>query len=75
MNEMLVALANEAGFEFRNAEDLKRFEKLFELTVKQCGFYADVFSGLGCPGHRDPTDYKPSDYIKERFNVVDRSSK
>lgn len=40
-----------------------------ELIVKQCGYYADIFEGLGCPQDMDPTETKPSDYIKRQFGV------
>jgi hypothetical protein len=43
--------------------------KFAELIVRQCGYYADVFESLGCPVDMDPTDTKPSDYIKKHFGV------
>jgi len=68
-NELLATFAREAGF-FAN-DDVEKFEILCELIIKQCGYHADVFAALGCPADRDPTDYKPSDYIKEKLGVVD----
>ena len=44
-------------------------EKFAELIVRQCGYYADVFESLGCPVDMDPTETKPSDYIKKHFGV------
>jgi hypothetical protein len=40
-----------------------------ELIVKQCGYYADIFESLGCSVDMDPTETKPSDYIKKHFGV------
>ncbi len=40
-----------------------------ELIVRQCGYHADVFESLGCPVDMDPTETKPSDYIKKHFGV------
>ena len=44
-------------------------EKFAELIVKECGYHADIFDGLGCPGDMDPLETKPSDYIKTHFGV------
>ena len=44
-------------------------EKFAELIVKQCGYYADIFESLGCSVDMDPTETKPSDYIKKHFGV------
>ena len=44
-------------------------EKFAELIVKQCGYYADIFESLECPVDMDPTETKPSDYIKKHFGV------
>jgi hypothetical protein len=41
------------------------FEEFAELIVQRCGYYADVFESLGCPMDMDPTETKPSDYIKK----------
>jgi hypothetical protein len=51
-----------AWFQFYN-------EKFAELIVRQCGYHADIFESLGCPADMDPTDTKPSDYIKKHFGV------
>jgi len=72
MNEQIRALAEEAGMVIVNDKfsTYGRFaEKFAELIVKQCGYYADVFEGLGCPQDMDPTETKPSDYIKRQFEV------
>ena len=44
-------------------------EKFAELIVRQCGYYADIFESAGCPVDMDPTETKPSDYIKQHFGV------
>jgi hypothetical protein len=44
-------------------------QQFVALIVKQCGYYADVFESLGCPVDMDPTETKPSDYIKKHFGV------
>jgi len=44
-------------------------EKFAELIVRQCGYYADIFEAVGCPDDMDPTETKPSDYIKRHFGV------
>lgn len=36
-----------------------------QRIVKVCGYHADIFEGLGCPNDMDPTETKPSDYIKK----------
>ena len=77
MNELIQELAYQAeeladaevdqGSEFHPA-----FCRIFaQLIVKQCGYYADVFEGLGCPQDMDPTETKPSDYIKRQFGVAE----
>ena len=50
-------------------EPLDGLQKFAELIVKQCGYYADIFESLGCPVDIDPTETKPSDYIKKHFGV------
>jgi len=77
MNERIKQLAEQAGYTdayyesddgpFVPAEFDK--EKFAELIVRQCGYYADVFESLGCPVDMDPTETKPSDYIKKHFGV------
>jgi len=32
-------------------------------------YCAGVFEGLGCPDDMDPTDTKPSDFMKRKFGV------
>ena len=50
---------------YRELVDLK----FAELIIQRCGFYADIFEVLGPPCYMDPTETKPSDYIKKRFGV------
>jgi hypothetical protein len=75
-HDIIMALARDAaggmlsydaeGFCSLTGPEIARFA---ELIVRQCGYYADVFESLGCPADMDPTDTKPSDYIKEHFGV------
>ena len=44
-------------------------EKLIEIVIKECAYHADVFSALGCPTDMDPSETKPSDYIKRQFGI------
>lgn len=77
MNERIQALADEAedyadgivdqGGEFHPAYT----RKLAELIVRQCGYYADVFDALECPVDMDPTETKPSDYIKREMGITE----
>ncbi len=46
-------------------------EKFAELTVRQCGYYADVFDAMECPVDMDPTETKPSDYIKREMGITE----
>ena len=46
-------------------------EKFAELIVRNCGYHADVFSALGCPVDMDPTETKPSDYIKREMGITE----
>ena len=49
---------------------VEKIKQVFaELIVRQCGYYADIFEAAGCPVDMDPTDTKPSDYIKQHFGV------
>ena len=76
MNERLKQLAFKA---YNNAgqgtpDALSSFmevysEKFAELIVRECGYYADIFEAVGCPVDMDPTETKPSDYIKQHFGV------
>ena len=52
---------------------LEIFDKqLFaELIVRQCGYYADVFDAMECPVDMDPTETKPSDYIKREMGITE----
>ncbi len=49
-------------------EDM-RSKKFAELIIKQCGYYADIFNAAGCPVDMDPVETKPSDYIKQHFEI------
>ena len=46
-------------------------DKFAELIVRECGYYADVFSALECPVDMDPTETKPSDYIKREMGIAE----
>ena len=46
-------------------------EKFAELIVRQCGYYADVFDAMECPVDMDPTETKPSDYIKREMGITE----
>lgn len=73
--ELLESLKMQAGFIGNQGNTVigtcheKALENLVELIVKQCGYHADIFEGLGCPVDMDPTETKPSDYIKRSLGV------
>lgn len=71
MNENIKEIAEQAGWMMSDEVEgfNTRLEKFAELIVRQCGYYADVFESLGCPVDMDPTETKPSDYIKKHFGV------
>ena len=46
-------------------------EKFAELIIRQSAYYADVFSSMGCPDDMDPTETKPSDYIKRQMGIME----
>ena len=80
MNERIRQLAdqilpNEKEFHQGDPKDYGYFfsggelEKFAELIVRECGYYADVFSALECPVDMDPTETKPSDYIKREMGI------
>ena len=85
MNERIKELARQAGCKVMDdgewyipsATGLEKIvytsgvglEKFAELIVRECGYHADVFESLGCPVDMDPTETKPSDYIKKHFGV------
>ena len=72
MNERIRELAHEAGLPTYNPEGVPtKLEKFAELIVRQCGYYADVFESLGCPVDMDPTETKPSDYIKREMGITE----
>ena len=72
--ETLAKQAAEYAIEFATQDQElyipKLMEKFAELIVRECGYYADVFESLGCPVDMDPTETKPSDYIKKNFGVT-----
>ena len=73
MNERIRELAEQAGYKADmfgvGHWDMPECKKFAELIVRQCGYHADVFESLGCPVDMDPTETKPSDYIKKHFGV------
>jgi hypothetical protein len=74
MNERLLKeLAVQAGYEkdmFGVGHwDMPECKKFAELIIRQCGYYADIFDSLGCPSDMDPTEAKPSDFIKKQLGV------
>jgi hypothetical protein len=79
MNKRIKELALQANIEFGDhgkgeyvsITDVEVLEKFAELIVRQCGYHADIFESLGCPVDMDPTDTKPSDYIKKHFGVAE----
>jgi len=83
MNDRIRLLAHQADFinkkhngaEWRwgyiDPELNSKLEKFAELIVRQCGYYADVFSALEYPVDMDPTETKPSDYIKREMGITE----
>lgn len=72
MNERMKELALQADLIWHKSAPINiKTEKFAELIVRQCGYYADIFESLGCPGDMDPTETKPSDYIKKQFGIED----
>ena len=73
MNERIRELLLKAASDYNDANGVfipdDFVEKFAELIVKDCGYYADIFESLGCPVDMDPTETKPSDYIKKHFGV------
>jgi hypothetical protein len=71
MNKRIRELAEQAGWMMGDEVEgfNTRLEKFAELIVRQCGYYADIFESAGCPVDMDPTETKPSDYIKKHFGV------
>jgi len=69
MNEQILKLLKQSGLQpYYDAQEAQ-IEKFAELIVRQCGYYADIFESAGCPVDMDPTETKPSDYIKKHFGV------
>jgi len=81
--ERVLELAHQADFinkrhngaEWRwgyiDPELMAKLEKFAELIVRQCGYYADVFSALEYPVDMDPTETKPSNYIKREMGITE----
>ena len=70
MNERIKELMNQTGIPTSIPLD-QWCEKFAELIVRQCGYYADVFSALECPVDMDPTETKPSNYIKREMGITE----
>ena len=70
MNERMRELEKQSVY-YNEEEETWEFDrtKFAQLIVRECGYYADVFESLGCPVDMDPTETKPSDYIKKHFGV------
>jgi len=75
MNGRIKELCNQAGFFGENMYPIvgttqeDALKNLVDLVVKQCGFYADVFSAIGCTCDMDPNETKPSDFINTKFGI------
>ncbi len=70
MNERIKELMNQTGIPTSIPFD-QWCEKFAELIVRQCGYYADVFSALEYPVDMDPTETKPSNYIKREMGITE----
>ncbi len=72
MNERIRELEKQSVF-YNEEEGIWELDhiKFAELIVRQCGYYADVFESLGCPVDMDPTETKPSDYIKREMGITE----
>lgn len=77
MNERMENLMYRAGltaqgcWDEMDAYDRQAIQKFAELIVRQCGYYADVFDAMECPVDMDPTETKPSDYIKREMGITE----
>lgn len=74
MNSRIQELAEQADiYSDKHAESrdyvVLRDQYFAELIIRQCGYYADVFEAGGCPVDMDPTETKPSDYIKKQLGI------
>lgn len=69
MNKRIQELAEQSGFISESVILGPKLEKFAELIVSRCGYYADIFAAAGCPVDMDPTETKPSDYIKKHFGA------
>ena len=69
MNERIFEIIQEMNGRVGLQWDDEDKEELAELIVKECGYCADIFAVAGCPVYMDPTETKPSDYIKKHFGV------
>ena len=71
MNQRIRELAEQAELNATLLFNKDKLEKFAELIILQCGYYADVFSALECPVDMDPTETKPSDYIKREMGITE----
>ena len=80
MNERIRELAEQAGLKVNPDGEIgpaffgsvdAGYRKFAESIVRQCAYHADVFSALGCPDDMDPTETKPSDYIKREMGIAE----
>ncbi len=75
MNNQIKELAEQCTTQYRDGNggyiDQLDTEKFAELIVRQCGYYADVFDAMECPVDMDPTETKPSDYIKREMGITE----
>jgi len=73
MNERIKELAEQTGYDWQWDTQIdfghKEMEKFAAMIVAECGYYADVFEAVGCPVDMDPTETKPSDYIKKQLGI------
>ena len=70
MNTQIQELLDQVGGHDTQAlMNSEAIEKFAELLIRRCGYYSDIFEAVGCPVDMDPTDTKPSDYIKTRMGL------
>jgi hypothetical protein len=70
MNERIKELMNQTGIPTSIPFD-QWCEKFAAIIVAECGYYADVFEAVGCPVDMDPTETKPSNYIKREMGITE----
>ena len=72
MNERIRELAEQV-YGSAHYDDFKFAELIVQESMSQslhCQGFPDN-EGLGCPQDMDPTETKPSDYIKRQFGVAE----